>query len=413
MILLRLFFQTVFLALGQIWANKVRSMLTTLGVIIGVAAVVATVAAVNGLRQYVLSEFETFGAKKVYVDGRVPQDQRNKISWRDVQLTEDEVDALVERAPSITKINPHWYGRYDIGYGPTVINSVSVVGIWPEWHDIENRFVVQGRLISRLDNDQRLQVCVINEKAVEELDMPTEPAGAFIHIGGRRFKVVGLLEEKELGPMFGGGETQAEVYIPFSTAQNLNANGWLNYAMGEMEDPKKVEDVKAEMRGILRRMRNLDPDDEDTFEIFVMQQMINQFNNMAAAIGAGAGGIVAISLLVGGIGIMNIMLVSVSERTREIGLRKAVGAKPTVILLQFLVEAVVLCLVGAGLGLLLGQIIVLGLQNIPNFPLEGASIPLWAVILSAGFSAATGIIFGMFPAIKAARLDPIEALRHE
>jgi putative ABC transport system permease protein len=178
-----------------------------------------------------------------------------------------------------------------------------------------------------------------------------------------------------------------------------------------MKSPELAEDVKAEVRFLLRSMRKLEPDAEETFQVEVLQQIIDQFNAMAAGISAGAGGIVAISLLVGGIGIMNIMLVSVSERTREIGLRKAVGARPAVILLQFLVEAVVLCLVGAALGLLAGQAITLLLQFAE--PLKRAQIPSWAVMLAAGFSAATGIIFGMFPAIKAARLDPIVALRHE
>jgi putative ABC transport system permease protein len=144
-----------------------------------------------------------------------------------------------------------------------------------------------------------------------------------------------------------------------------------------------------------------------------MQQYIDQFNALAAGITAAAGGIVGISLLVGGIGIMNIMLVSVSERTREIGLRKAIGARPGVILTQFLVEAVVLCLAGAGVGLAAGQGMVLAMRAIPDAPLEGATIPPWAIALAAGFSAATGIIFGMFPALKAARLNPIDALRHE
>jgi putative ABC transport system permease protein len=158
-------------------------------------------------------------------------------------------------------------------------------------------------------------------------------------------------------------------------------------------------------------MRHLGPEDEDTFDVEVLQQVIDQFNGVANTITAVAGGIVAISLVVGGVGIMNIMLVSVSERTREIGLRKAVGAKPAVVLMQFLVEAIALCVVGGLVGLLLAQGAVMGLRNIPA--LAHTSVPLWAIITSVAFAGATGVIFGMFPAIKAARLDPIVALRHE
>jgi putative ABC transport system permease protein len=154
-------------------------------------------------------------------------------------------------------------------------------------------------------------------------------------------------------------------------------------------------------------------DEENTFRIESVEQFVQQFNSVATAITMVAGGIVGISLLVGGVGIMNIMLVSVSERTREIGLRKAVGARPSAILLQFLIEAVMLCLMGGLTGLLAGQGLTTAMASIPEAKLEQAYIPAWAVALSFGFSAAVGLIFGMFPAIKAARLDPIEALRHE
>ncbi len=413
MIFLRLLFQTVFLAVGQIWANKIRSVLTTLGIMIGVAAVTGTVAATDGLRHFVLNEFETFGAKKVYIDGTLPRNQWHTGRWREVQITEREIDAIMTRCSSITRITPHWFCTFDVRAGKTEVKSARVVGIWPEWHGIENRLVTEGRPFSRIDEEEHLQVCIINDKAIEELDLGKNPVGTYIFVGGRRTKIVGVVETKDLGMMFGGGDVQTEVYVPFSTAKSMNPNGWLNYALAELSDPKKSDEVQAEIRFILRKMRHLEPEDEDTFDVQVMQQFIDQFNSMAAGLTALAGGIVAISLLVGGVGIMNIMLVSVSERTREIGLRKAVGARPAVVLMQFLVEAVALCLVGGAVGLVGGQGLVMGLRAIPDSPLEAAAIPMWAVVMAVGFSAATGVIFGMFPAIKAARLDPIEALRHE
>ena len=167
------------------------------------------------------------------------------------------------------------------------------------------------------------------------------------------------------------------------------------------------------MRFVLRRIRGLSPGEPQTFQVAAIDRFIEQFKALAAGITAIAGGIVGISLLVGGIGIMNIMLVSVSERTREIGLRKAVGATPMAILMQFLLEAVTLCLVGGFIGIALGRLAAFGLTKIPGAQLEQADVPFWAVVLSFAFSALTGIVFGMFPAIKASRLDPIEALRHE
>jgi putative ABC transport system permease protein len=411
----RLITQTIFLAIGQIWTNKVRSMLTTLGIIIGVAAVVATVAATNGLREWILNEFATFGAKKVFIHGDLPASRRTTLNWRDVQLKADEVQAIVDHCPSLHIITPHWYGSYDVVAGDRTLQSVQVVGIWPQWHDIESRYVMgsTGRPFSALDNQEAKRVCLINEKAIDELNLNRDPVGQYVTIKGQRFLVIGVVETKSLSAMFGGGDVQSEVYIPFNTARLLNPRGWVNYAMAELVSPDKAEDAKAEVTFVLRTMRHLKGGQEDTFEVGVLQQIIDQFNKMASGITAGVGGIVAISLLVGGIGIMNIMLVSVSERTREIGLRKAMGARPAVVMVQFLVEAIVLCLAGAAVGLLLGQALMFGITKIPHSPITHAVVPAWAVFLAVGFSAFTGIVFGMFPAIKAARLDPIEALRHE
>jgi putative ABC transport system permease protein len=179
------------------------------------------------------------------------------------------------------------------------------------------------------------------------------------------------------------------------------------------KSPEVAEEAKAEIEYVMRRQRGLTRTDPDTFRVAAIDQYINQFKSLAAGVTAIAGGIVGISLLVGGIGIMNIMLVSVSERTREIGLRKAVGATSTAILLQFLLEAVTLTVLGGMIGLVVGKALALGLTFIPGANLEQADVPIWAVAVSLVFCAGVGVAFGMFPAIKASRLDPIEALRHE
>ncbi|RMD65336.1 MAG: FtsX-like permease family protein [Planctomycetota bacterium] len=413
MIVARVFVQTIALALGQIRANKVRAMLTALGIIVGVGSVAAVIAALQGMQAYVLSEFESFGTKKVYIDDNIPRELRGKVHWRDVLLTEEEVQAIAAHAPAVVRITPMRHSAYEVSHGQVTLESVSVVGIWPQWHEIEGRDVEVGRKFNRIDEAEKRQVCLINDKAVEELDLNRNPVGEHINIAGRRFLIVGKVETKDVGAMFGGGETQSEIFIPMSVAKKLNPRGWINYAMAELASPELAEEATAQIRMILRTMRGIKPGEPETFEVQVMQEFLDRFKALAAGMTAVGAGIVSVSLLVGGIGIMNIMLVSVSERTREIGLRKAVGAKPSVILFQFLTEAVTLCLVGGMAGLALGQALTLLIQRIPGANLEQAAIPLWAMALALAFSASVGVIFGMFPAIKAARLDPIEALRHE
>jgi putative ABC transport system permease protein len=412
MMIVRVFVQTVVLALGQIWANKTRAALTALGIIIGVASVSAVIAALTGMRSFVLNEFEAFGANKLYIDGRVPRELRGQMSWRSVQLTEAEIIGLLDRSPSLEQMTPMFMGSYEVRAGDQVIENVGVTGIWPQWHEIEQRFVLMGRPFSSIDEDEGRPVVLINEKAIEELDLDRDPVGEFLFIKDRRFLIVGVVETKDVGAMFGGGDSRAEFYITLSSAERLNPDGWISYAIGTVVDPEKAQEALAEVRWTMRKMRGIEAGDLDTFEVQVMQQFIDQFNALAAGITAIAGGVVSISLLVGGVGIMNIMLVSVSERTREIGLRKAVGARPAIVLLQFLVEAVVLCVVGGLVGLVFGQAMTLGLQNLDE-NLANAHIPAWAIALAFAFSAGVGVVFGMFPAIKAARLDPIEALRHE
>ncbi len=338
---------------------------------------------------------------------------RNKLNFRQVQLTLPEINAIIEHCPAVARITPRYYNSYTIRYGEVVKEGVLVMGIWPAWHEITDRHVVLGREFNRIDEEAKRYVCIINDLAIEELNLDLDPIGDYIMVDDLRFLIVGVVETKEVSPMFGGGDVRSEIFTPLSTSMKLDNGLWIRDAFAQMTSPEAADEAQAQIRATLRTLRGLEPEDEDTFFIFATQQAIDQFNGIAAGMTAVAGGIVSISLLVGGIGIMNIMLVSVSERTREIGLRKAVGARPSIILMQFLVEAVVLCVVGGLIGLVLGQTMTLVLQNMPGTPLEHAEIPLWAIVLAFVFSASVGVIFGMFPAIKAARLDPIEALRHE
>ena len=410
--IIRLLFQTVLIALAQIWANKIRAVLTTLGIVIGVAAVVSIVAATKGLESFVLDQFATIGANKVWVFPRMPDNRRDRYGWRQLRLTTRQVDGMLAASPSLARLSPVMNFTVSVQAGDKVKDLVTVTGIRPDWHEIESRSVTIGRPFMPSDEEGKLQVCLINDKGVAELNLNSDPTGTVLLVGGRRFKIVGVVETKAVSPMFGGNEAQTEIFIPFATGEMMRPEPRI-YVVAQSRGPELFEDVKAEITTYMRRVRNLEPGEPNTFGVEAIDQAISQFKSLAAGLQAFAGGIVAISLLVGGIGIMNIMLVSVSERTREIGLRKAVGAKPSVILTQFLVEAVTLCMLGGAIGLAIGQGLVIVMRAVASNALGGAVIPSWAVMLAVGFSAATGLIFGMFPAIKAARLDPIEALRHE
>jgi putative ABC transport system permease protein len=411
------YLQAIGLALGQIWVNKTRSVLTALGIIIGVASVTSVIAALSGLKTKVLSEFEAFGASKMFVlHDRPAGSDRNKYPWPQIRMKIPELEAIAEHCPSIDKLTPITGLGGSVVAGNEVLNGVSASGIWPDWHEIENRALIQGRPFTRIDEDNARQVCLINDTAIEKLRLPNDPINEYIFFNDRRFLIVGVVEDQEAGMFnadFGAGGTEVELFIPFSTAVKMRDPYFFFMIIAKIVSPEAADEAAAEVRFVLRRMRQLKPGDPDTFQATAMDKFIDQFKALAAGITAIAGGIVGISLLVGGIGIMNIMLVSVSERTREIGLRKAVGATPAAVLLQFLLEAVTLCLVGGLAGLAIGEALAFGLTQLPNAGLEQAAIPLWAVVLSFAFCAAVGVIFGMFPAVKAARLDPIDALRHE
>ena len=405
--------QAIKLALSQIQANLGRSLLTALGIIVGVASVTAVIAALGGLKDRVLTEFETFGANRLLIFPNRPDGYpRNLYPWKDVRLKVEEIDAIAMHCPSIRVVTPITSLNTSVQSGERILDGITVTGIRPAWHETENRSVLEGRPFNSIDEAEARQVCLLNEDATRELGLPANPTGEHVIIGARRYLVVGTVETIQ-SMMLGINTSSAEIFIPFAMAAQLKDDDFFFRATAMIKSPDLAAEAESEVRFVLRKMRGLDGDEPDTFEVAAIDQFIDQFKALAAGITAIAGGIVGVSLLVGGIGIMNIMLVSVSERTREIGLRKAVGATPAAVLLQFLLEAVVLCLVGGAVGVLIGELFAIGLTFIPDAGLEQAHVPLWAIVMSFSFSAAVGVIFGMFPAIKASRLDPIEALRHE
>ena len=409
---IRLLVMDTLLALGQIWSNKTRSVLTMLGIIIGVASVIAVVAALMGLKGNVLSEFEALGTNKIFIVPQQPQTGPHKNApWRVIRFVPELFDQLKEHCPSVSQVTRIVEFTSQARHGDRSLDGVRVVGIEPAWHKIENRSLSLGRPFSLIDETQSRRVCLINEKVRDELRLDRDCVGQTVFVQNLTYRVVGMVNTRVESSMFGRSAGAYEIFIPFNTAWK-GQQPWL-YVIATSMAPEASDGARAEIRFFLRRQRRLKPGQPDTFRLEVIEQYLKQFEKMAFMLTAVAAGIVTISLLVGGVGIMNIMLVSVSERTREIGLRKAVGATPVVILLQFLVEAMILCLFGGMLGILGGGILTFLLTQIPGALLDKAYIPWPAIVLSFTFCAFVGVAFGLFPAIKAASLDPIEALRHE
>lgn len=409
--LLLLFYQSVVLATSQIWANKVRGILTTLGILIGVAAVSAVITLITGMKQRVLGEFEALGTNKVFVRPQRPETEQ--VSWRQIMFRLTDFDDMLTHCPSIAKFTKVHQEDGPLTFGSnTDDREADIMGVDPEWHAIENRYVTAGRPLSLLDVQQRRPVCLINEVVRDKLQMSRDPTGEYLDVDGNRMLVVGLLEAP--AAQMGNQQERREVIVPFTYSVARDRWPWY-VVVAAARSPEVSEDAKAEVEFFLRQRRGVKPGMKDTFKVETAQRNVEQFSRVAAMVTMIATGIVGISLLVGGVGIMNIMLVSVSERTREIGLRKAVGARPSAILLQFLVEAVMLCLLGGALGLAFGQAITTIVARFLPEEMQGTPmiLPASAVALAFTFSAVVGLVFGMFPAIKAARLDPIDALRHE
>ncbi|MHC4551633.1 MAG: ABC transporter permease [Planctomycetota bacterium] len=413
LMLIRLVIQSALLALNQIWVNKTRSLLTTLGIIIGVASVSAVIAAMDGMNNKIMENFETFGTKKIFLwPNRPSSGPKKNVNWWQIRFKEHEFDDVLEYCPSVEfksfiSNGSNLPARFD----ETSVEAVRLNGVEADWFAIENRTVIMGRPFTHLDEIQGRKVCIITQNLRDKLKLDRECCGQTIIFGHHTFLIIGLLEEKPEMMFDQGNRENLEAYIPFKTMQKISNNRWFQ-VMASCKSTDLAEEARAELQFFLRRTRKIRPGEPDTFGIFLMENEVKKVKEVMGMISLVAFGIVSISLLVGGIGIMNIMLVSVSERTREIGLRKAVGAKPSAILTQFLVEAVVLCLIGGLVGVGLGHGLAMAISK--SAPLmEGARIPGWAVLLSFGFSAMVGIVFGMFPAIKAARLNPIDALRHE
>ncbi|MEO0293340.1 MAG: ABC transporter permease [candidate division WOR-3 bacterium] len=397
----------------SIRSNKLRSFLTTLGIVIGVMTVVGVMSIISGLKRSVAKSFSQLGANVIYVDkypwfmGKMSREEWNKIRKRkDIDLK--ALNALKEYGTSFKFVSPLITRGFNITRGEKEAVEVDVQGTSQDFVYIIKQNVKLGRYLSSDDLKYKRYVCVLGEDVVKTLFPECKnPIGEKIKIQGRQFNVIGILERR--GEMMGMSMDNIAI-IPFPIMAEFVGEDRKSITIAiSVEDE---EEAREEIRWILRRVRNLRPGEEDDFSINSSEALIRQFNELTKALFLFSIAIAGISLVVGGIGIMNIMLVSVSERTREIGIRKAIGAKPSEILGQFLVEAVVICLIGGIIGIFLGASItkiisVLSRGNLPFY------IPIWSIFLGFGFCGSIGIFFGFFPARKASKLNPVEALRYE
>ena len=400
------------IAVRALRANKMRSILTTLGIIIGVAAVIAVVSIVQGLQFMITKELQGVGATYVMVLPKQDQNQGPGIVARQVRLTWDDGQAILAQVPGIRMMTPLVGGRSTVKFRDRQHDPDFVFGVNESWPEVSNYTVDRGRFFSRLDLVERRKVAVVGPKVVDELSLGADPVGEEIYVGSLPVTVIGVMEKRGVSL---GTDIDNLVFVPFDTALALFGRAAADQVQLRMQvaDAETVDQVKDEITRVLRVRHRIQEGQPDDFDVVLQEQILETVGRVLGMVTAVVGGVVGIALLVGGIGIMNIMLVSVTERTREIGVRKAVGARRQDVLVQFLIEAVTLSLVGGGIGLALGY----GLGAAVSAALPGdwpaAHVPLWAVLLALGFSVAVGVFFGIYPAGKASRLDPIEALRYE
>ena len=397
------------MALTSLKDNKVRSLLTMLGIIIGVAAVITLVSIGMGVKERVESNLSSLGSNMIMVSpGNVSASGVRGAAGSNQTLTLKDAQAIEKSVDGIRAVAPIVNGSANMVVGNQNWIS-SMAGTTPEYALVQDRAVAEGSFITERHLSGRERVAVLGQTVVENLFGDSQAIGRTVRINDAPFRVIGILEEKGQSGM--GQDQDDTVIIPITTAQErMLGITHINRISIQGENTNVLAQIQADVTELLRQRHEITPDKEDDFNVRNMTEMINAMNDTTTTITMLLGMTAAISLLVGGIGIMNIMLVSVTERTREIGIRKSLGAKYNDIRNQFLIEASVICLVGGTIGIITGSIASEIISALAGW---NTYIAPWSIALSFGFSLAIGIFFGFYPARKAAKLDPIEALRYE
>ena len=414
-------FENVWMALDTLRQHKLRSFLTILGVVIGTMTVIIIAAFVSGIDTRVSREIESFGTHSIYIFKFEPgfnfnptaeERMRKPISYEDAQAIAAECPSIENVAPFMSPVDflqGPMAERVKIRYQDTEMVNATVQGTQTSYFRMGTIDVSEGRFFTETENSTRSDVCVIGRDVANTLFPNINALEREVMINGRNYRVVGVLRERDnfLTPAEDPGNENKAVYLPYETLRKIYPNVKENFVIAQARAGRMEEGVD-EIRQVLRKRRHVPYDKPDNFGISTSKDIIEQFGAITGGIFLLMVAISSVGLLIGGIGVMNIMLVSVTERTREIGVRKAIGARRRDIVLQFLVEAATLTGVGGLLGILLGW----GSAAIVNLILP-TFVPLWAPIVGFAVSVALGVGFGLWPAWRAARLDPVEALRYE
>jgi putative ABC transport system permease protein len=408
------FFLNIKEALQSLSANKMRSLLTILGIVIGVASVIALLSIGEGAGNSITGEIESIGTNVIYVlNGNDSEDVTNP---KDLTLQDAQALATTSRGNEIAYVAPVVSRGIDVSYQDTSIET-SILGTTSDYQFVQNLTMAEGSFISEGQVEGRSAVVVLGPDIAQNLlGRRSGIVGSSIRIGGYPYRIIGVTEAKG-GSAFNNPDTN--VYIPISTAQARLPRGSspnrVQFILVSVENAEDADLAIREITDILRRTHRIPPRSPNDFTILNQQDFLAVAQSITNVLTIFLGGIGANSLLVGGIGIMNIMLVSVTERTREIGLRKALGARKKDILLQFLTESVLLSMIGGMIGIALGWVISLAVSEIAmrSGTMLEISVTLNSVLLATLFSAAVGIFFGYYPANRAASLEPVEALRYE
>lgn len=410
------------MALTTLRENKMRSFLTVLGVVIGITALLSVVSILMGVYADVNSFLSDYGTDTLWIfrfdpgihTGRLTPEERAR-----KPLTLEDAEAIQEFCPAVRAVTASLYPRFeDEGpqRGPVTarylskeISGIDYNGTLPATEEVFNSRPERGRFFSEAENQHRADVAVIGPDIVKTLYPDMDPLGKPVLIDGVSYEVIGVLEKRK-GQLMKDQSADKTVLVPYRTHQKHLPMDDENL-VGAVAYPGRMAEAEDEIRGVLRRRRNVPYSKPDNFGISSAQEVADQFRQITSSVAVLIIAISAIGLLVGGVGVMNIMLMSVTQRTREIGVRKAIGARRSDVIWQFLTEAIVLTGSGGVIGVLAGGgislLINLAVPSLPSY------IPLWAVVLSVVVSMSVGLFFGMYPAIKAARLDPVEALRYE
>jgi putative ABC transport system permease protein len=401
------------IAIGAIAANKGRGALTALGIIIGIVAVITTMTAANGLKNTFRQTFASVGADTIYVSKRpwVQMGPDFSLRYRP-EITLQVSDALTRRLQGRAIVNPSMGGNQPLKYQTTELDGINISGTTDKLVMVSNQAPATGRFLLPFDVQYKRRVAVIGSEVADGLFGNTDPLDKEIKIGRYNFRVIGVMEKQGGGGFFGGPNFDRRVYVPITTyAKTFGDQGGRANVDVAIKAPEGVtmEDFEPEAQGLMRSVRGLKPIEKDDFSINKLDTLLDAYNSTMGVVVLVGLAITSISLFVGGVGVMNIMLVSVTERTKEIGIRKAIGAKRRSILLQFLFESSIICLFGGILGLLISA----GITAVINAKLMPASLSPFIVLVALAVSVLVGVVSGMIPAWRGARLDPIEALRYE